>query len=77
MCGSISGMDRFQGDTRSSQKWLIFELDLEMHQVNKVESSDLVLEAACALANHPEWYIMSTRKLQGHTEPQREKVGAK
>lgn len=48
-----------------------------MHQVNKVDSSDLVLEAARALANHPEWYIMSTRKLQGHIEPQREKVGAK
>lgn len=48
-----------------------------MHQVNKVDSSDLVLEAARALANHPEWYIMSTRKPQGHIEPQREKVGAK
>lgn len=48
-----------------------------MHQVNKVDSSDLVLEAVCALANHSEWYIRLTRKLQEHTEPQREKVGGK
>lgn len=48
-----------------------------MHQVNKVDSSDLVLEAVHALANHSEWHIILTRKLQGHTEPQRQKVGGK
>lgn len=48
-----------------------------MHQVNKADSRDLVLEAVRAPACHSEWYIILTRKLQGHTEARRKKVRGK
>lgn len=36
-----------------------------------------MLEAVHAPARHSEWYIISTRKLQGHTEAWRKKVRGK